>query len=130
MREPGRLEFANACDMAPGIGSTWHLLGYVLLANGSAGLVERRRPRELGVDFPPAREPAELIHRPLHCDLWIGVVRQSDLADARFSGASGVVEHLAELGPGFDGDHGVAVTPRQTTTGRPRHRDADRRGCL
>src|SRR5256885_7565911 len=51
---------------------------------------------------PAAGEPAELTQCPLHGSSRVGVVRQRDLTDARFPGASRIVEHLAELGAGLD----------------------------
>jgi hypothetical protein len=98
----------------------------ILLAHRLGCRIELLRNWQLGVHSPSAGEPAELI--PPHCDLLIGSYDNAIWPMRGFSGAPRVVEHLAKLGTGLGGDHGVGVPSRQTTAGRPRYRDADRRG--
>jgi hypothetical protein len=115
-------------DVPPDVGTARHLRRHVLFAHHSGRRVERRRNRELGVDGPVAREPAEQFHRPLHRGLLIGVVRQGDLADARLPGASRLsAEETAMLDkastPIIDdypyGDLGVSQRDRELPAPRP-----------
>jgi hypothetical protein len=78
-----------------------------------AAASELLRNWQLGVHSPSAGEPAELI--PPQCDLLIGSYDNAIWPMRGFPGAPRVVEHLAKLGTGLGGDHGVGVPSRQTT---------------